>query len=525
MASIFNRREFMRQSTLLGLSGLLLPHRVWGAQEAFPIAQTTYGKVRGMDVSGIKTFRGIHYAASTAGPNRFMPPRKPQPWKGVKDAMAYGPASPQMPGNPTDLYTEAVMWDAHVKPGISEDCLVLNVWTPGLADGGKRPVMFYIHGGGFTSGSGGYPFDGDPMARLGDVVVVTVNERLGPLGFLDLHAIGWPDEFRYAGVAGMMDLVAALEWVRDNAESFGGDPGNVMIFGQSGGAAKTSLLLGMPVAKGLFHRAAAQSGSLLKASSAKQGAEAASRLVAELGMSAGKPHEIQNIDWTAIIEAKANSGFAPALQKEVIPHDPFDPAAPQESRDVPLLVGYLREDSGYRGPTGNITEAELEAWVRQAHPAKADEILKLYRGVYPDATPYQIRARIATDPGTRQHAEMMAERKADQHGAPAYMYLVEWPSPAFEGRFGAVHGTDLGLALADPRIPIEGNTPTARKLAKIVGSCYAAFARTGNPNCDQVPKWPPYDRASRATMIYEQECRVENDPTGVLRSYWEGAQA
>jgi len=525
MTSILNRREFVRQSTFLGLSGLLLPHRVWGAQEMFPIAQTTYGQVRGMDVAGIKTFRGIHYGASTAGSNRFMPPRKPKPWKGVRDAMAYGPAAPQTPGNPTDPYTEAVMWDAHAKPGLSEDCLVLNVWTPGLADGGKRPVMFYIHGGGFSSGSGGYPFDGDPLARLGDVVVVTVNERLGPLGYLDLHAIGWPEEFRYAGVAGMMDLVAGLEWVRDNAESFGGDPGNVMIFGQSGGGAKTSLLMGMPVAKGLFHRAGVQSGARLRAGSPEQAAEAASRLVAELGVSADKPHEIQKIDWETIIEAKANSGFGPTLQSEVIPHNPFDPAAPQESRDVPLLVGYAREDSGYRGPTGDVSEEDLEAWVRKAHAANAEEILDLYRRVYPDATPYQVLARIETDPGTRRNAEMMAERKADQGGAPVYMYLVEWPSPAFEGRFGAVHGTDLGLAFDDPRIPIDGNTPGARKMARIVGSCFATFARTGNPNCDLVPPWPAYDRTSRATMIYDQECRVENDPTGVLRSFWEHAGA
>jgi len=232
MTYIVNRRHFLRQSSVLGLSGLFLPERLFALPDTFPVAETIYGRVRGMDVAGINTFRGIHYGASTAGPNRFMPPRKPESWSGIKDTMAYGPASPQGPGDPTSDYTQAVMWDSHVKPGVSEDCLVLNVWTPGLADGGNRPVMFYIHGGGFTSGSGGYPFDGDPMARLGDVVVVTVNHRLGPLGYLNLGGVGWPEEFGYASVAGMMDLVAALEWVHENIEGFGGDPGNVMIFGQ-----------------------------------------------------------------------------------------------------------------------------------------------------------------------------------------------------------------------------------------------------------------------------------------------------
>jgi len=385
--------------------------------------------------------------------------------------------------------------------------------------------MFYIHGGGFTSGSGGFPFDGDPMARQEDVVVVTINHRLGPLGYLNLHEIGWPDEFRYASVVGMMDLVAGLEWVQNNIENFGGDPGNVMIYGQSGGGGKTTHLMAMPTAKGLFHRAAIQSGARIGIErGVQQSAESASRLVEELSLSPDRPEEIQNVDWAAIIDAEANSGFGPTLQEEVIPREPFDPLAPEESRDVPLLVGYTREDSGYQGPTGDMTMEDVQAWVEDGYGAATGEILDLYTRVYPNAAPYQIRARIATDSGRRRRAELMAERKADQAGAPVFMYLVEWPSPSFEGRFGAVHGVDLGLALADPRIPIHGNTPAARKMAKTMGASFAAFARNGDPNNDMVPEWPAFDRTSRATMILDEECRLENDPTPALREYWEGTE-
>lgn len=522
MTTAIDRRDFVRLSTLAGLSGLLLPGELSALVQDFPIAETVYGRLRGMNVAGIKTFRGIPYGASTAGANRFMPPRPPASWSGVRDALGYGPAAPQGPGNPADPYTQAVMWDAHVKSGVAEDCLVLNVWTPGLADGGNRPVMFYIHGGGFTSGSGGFPFDGDPMARQEDAVVVTVNHRLGPMGYLNLHDIGWPDEYRYAGVAGMMDLVAALEWVRDNIAFFGGDPSNVMIYGQSGGGAKVSTLLAMPSAVGLFHRAAVQSGARLQAGSRENAAEAASRLVEELGLSPSRPGEIQRVTWSAIIDAEANQRFAPTLHEEVIPHHPFDPVAPTESRAVPLLVGYTREDAGYRGPAAMETPAHLEDWVLEAYGNDAGEILALYRRVYPNATPSQLQARISTDSGGRRRSETMAERKAARRGAPVYMYIVEWPSPAFEGRFGAVHGVDLGLVLADPRIPIHGNTRGARKMAEIVGASFAAFARTGDPNCPLVPPWPAYDTADRATMIYDLECRVEHDPTRALREYWEG---
>ncbi len=286
--------------------------------DGFPVVETIYGKVRGMNVAGIMTFRGIRYGASTAGANRFMPPVKPAKQKDIYDAFAYGPASPQMPVDPTDGYVQSVGWDEHVKSGISEDCLFLNIWTPSVDDNVARPVFFYIHGGGYTNGSGGIIFDGDPLARMGNAVVITVNHRLGPFGFLDLGQAGGSSKFGTAGVAGMLDLVAALEWVRDNIARFGGDPDNVMIFGQSGGGAKVSTLMVMPSANGLFHKAMVQSGSTLTLGPRERNTAQTELLLAELGIKKPKLEDIQKVPWTSILEAKANTSFGPIVDGVVI---------------------------------------------------------------------------------------------------------------------------------------------------------------------------------------------------------------
>jgi para-nitrobenzyl esterase len=521
-----SRRRFLRQSSILGAaaaSGILFPRNSFALMpDGFPVVETVYGKVRGMNVAGIITFRGIRYGASTAGVNRFMPPVKPSKWKDIYDAFAYGPASLQMPGDPTDEYAQSVQWDEHVKSGISEDCLFLNVWTPGIDDKGGRPVFFYIHGGGFTNGSGGIIFDGDPLARMGNAVVVTVNHRLGPFGYLDLGKVSGSQKFSSAGVAGMLDLVAALEWVHDNISRFGGNPDNVMIFGQSGGGSKVSTLMVMPTAKGLFHKAGVQSGSTLTLGSRERSAEQAEKLLSELGISKSKVEDLQKVPWDKILEAKSNTGFGPVVDGVYIPKNPFDPEAPEISADVPMIVGYTREDSGIRSLSGpELNKDGLIKWAQETYKDKATLILTTYDKVYPNATSVQIQSRIKTDSGTRKRATTMVERKSRQKRGNAYLYLMEWPSPAFEGRFGAVHGVDLGLILGNPRNFIAGNTLEARKMADIVGSAIVAFGNTGNPNCSKIPDWPAYDIDSRATMIFNTECRVENDPTKELRLMWE----
>lgn len=520
-----SRRRFIRQTSILGAAaatGMILPRYSYGGiSDGFPILETTYGTIRGMNVNGIMTFRGIRYGASTAGKNRFMPPAKPARWKGVYDAFAYGPASPQMPIAPTSKYDLSTGWIAHTKTGISEDCLFLNVWTPGIDDGGGRPVFFYIHGGGFTTGSGGIIFDGDFMARMGNAVVVTVNHRLGPFGYLDLSQYN-NRKYSKSGVAGMLDLVAALEWVHDNIERFGGDPGNVMIMGQSGGGMKVSILMVMPAAKGLFHKAGVQSGSTLTLGPRDRNTAQVEQLISELGIRKEKPDDLQMVPWDRILEAKSNRNFSPIVDGEVIPKDPFDPGAPEISADVPMIVGYTREDSGMRDLSiPDPTEEELVKWAQETYRDNAALILKTYRGVYPNATPIQLQSRIRTDSRTRKQATAMVERKAAQLRGNAYLYVMEWPSPAYEGRFGAVHGVDLGLILGNPTNLIAGNTAEARKMADIVGSTIAAFGKTGDPNCNKVPYWPPYDSETRATMIFNLECRMENDPTSELRQLWE----
>src|SRR5438270_5358440 len=269
----------------------------------FRDVETTYGVVQGISAGPVVSFKGIPYAASTAGAGRFMPPQKPEAWTGVREATAPGAVCPQQPADPRGDYARTIYWDVNVG-GYGEDCLALNIWTP-AADDAKRPVLVSFHGGGFAAGAGNnVGYDGAELALWGDVVVVTVNHRLASFGYTYLAGVGAPEEFRYAGVCGLLDLVASLEWVQANISAFGGDPGRVMIFGQSGGGAKTSTVLAMPPAKGLFHRAAVQSGSALRLVTPEAGAATAEKLVRQLGLGKANIADIQKLSWQQILEAQ-----------------------------------------------------------------------------------------------------------------------------------------------------------------------------------------------------------------------------
>src|ERR1700689_1593688 len=290
----------------------------------FVETDTVYGKVQGIQNTGIKEFKGIPYGAPTGGRNRFMPPKKPVAWKGVRECFAHGQISPQPPTDLRSDYGMMIHWDCH-PGGMGEDCLNLNIWTPGLKDGAKRPVLVSFHGGGFTTGSGNaMGYDGAQLARFGDVVVVTVNHRLATFGYTHLADLGAPPEFGFAGVAGIMDLTASLEWVRDNIENFGGNPHNVMIFGQSGGGAKTSTILATPAAKGLFHRAAVQSGSLLKLTPKDRATQLAEGLLKQLNIPKNRIADIQKVSWQQILEAQvaANAAASPVMDGKYLTHDP-----------------------------------------------------------------------------------------------------------------------------------------------------------------------------------------------------------
>jgi para-nitrobenzyl esterase len=525
-----NRRTFLQRASLLVAGAQASAVLAWtapdnfAAEDAFPVAETTNGKIRGISLGGIKTFRGVHYAGNTAGKNRFMPPTKPDRWNGVKDAIAYGEICPQLPSDPRSEYVQMIEWDQHSNSGMGEDCLHLNIWTPALKDGVKRPVFFSIHGGGYATGSGnGLGYSGEPLARFGNAVVVTVNHRLGPLGYLHLGDLGGP-QYAKSGVAGMLDLVAALEWVRDNIENFGGDPNCVMIYGQSGGGAKVSTLLGMPGAKGLFHRAVVQSGASMTSRTREQGTRSAERLLAAVGVGKNNLAELQDVPWEKILAVPAaggpGGGFTPVADGTTILPDAWTPNAPAVSADVPLMIGTTLEDAAMRMSSAGIDEARLKSWARETFDKDDTKVLGVYHEVYPHATPFQIQARILTDRGQRRAASTMAERKSALGKAPAYLYIWAWPSPGFGGKFGAVHGTDVGLSFHNARQIISGNTPEAHKMADVLASVWVTFAKTGNPNCGQIPQWPAFTPERRETLIFDVNTRVENDPAKTTRLLW-----
>jgi para-nitrobenzyl esterase len=491
----------------------------------FAVAQTAYGKVQGLNNAGIREFKGIPYGASTGGRNRFMAPKKPAPWLGVRDCFGYGQVSPQTPADLRSEYSQLIMWDRHTAGGgMGEDVLNLNVWTPGV-DGAKRAVLVSFHGGGWATGSGNGPmYDGANLARYGDVVVVTVNHRLAAFGYTHLAALGAPAEFANAGNCGVMDMVASLEWVRDNIAAFGGDPGRVMVFGQSGGGSKTSTLLATPSAKGLFHRAAVQSGSTLKLQTVEQAAKSAELLLAGLGLGKSNIADIQKLPWERLLEAQmaaVGANFAPVVDGTVLPHHPFDPGAPAESADVPVIISTTLEDAALRLTNFDLDEAGLRDLMAKTYPGKADAIMALYRRADPYKSPFLIQAQVLTDAGGRRNAVLQAERKAALGRAPAYMYIWEWATPAYDGKFGAVHGHDVDASFHLYRSPIAGaGTKAGRAMCDRLASTWAAFAKTGDPNNDKIPHWPAYDAASRSTMLFNNETRVENDPRSEMRKYW-----
>lgn len=493
----------------------------------FVEVETRYGKLRGREEDGIAIFRGVHYGASTAGKNRFLPPSPPAPWTGVRDALEFGEVAPQSIAV-TSEYGRLIGWDNH--PGkMGEDCLVLNVWTPSVSDGRKRAVMFSIHGGGFTSGAGSTAgYNGKALARTGDVVVVTVNHRLGALGYLHLGDLAG-SELAQSGAAGMLDLSLALRWVRENIERFGGDPETVMVWGQSGGGAKTSTLMAMPSAAGLYRRAAVQSGSALTLMTRELGTQMAERLLNKLDLDKTRIRELQSLPFERVIAAQGavaadtrSMGYAPVVDGTAIPRHPFDPTAPEITADVPLIVGTTLDDAAMGGRM-DIDDAGVKAALakRRRSAAHVERIFALYRKHYPNVSPFLLNARMQTDRGGRRAATTMAERKAALGKAPAYLYLFSWPSPALGGKLGAVHGVDVGLAFNSAGGALVGGGPEARELAARFSAGWIAFAKTGDPNTAELPKWPTYEPVNRPTMVFDHEIRMQNDPLRELRELWD----
>jgi para-nitrobenzyl esterase len=480
-----------------------------------PVARTTYGAVRGSVEDGINVFRGVPYGAPTGGEARFIPPEPPVRWGNVRDARRFGDQCPQLAQPRSPLLAS---WDANT--GESEDCLSLNVWTPGVDDGKKRPVMVWLHGGGFSSLSGASPvFDGVRLCQRGDVVLVTINHRLNLFGYLYLAELGGA-KYESSGNIGQLDQIAALQWVRDNIEGFGGDPDRVTIFGQGGGGRKVSTLLAMPAAKGLFHRAVIQSGPGLTAITPDAGDANARALMAALG--ASKADDLQHAPADRLLDAldKASrgAGFAlgPVVDGSNVPHDPFSPTAPQISADVPVIVGYTATETTLGAPPGDfdLDWPDLRAQLAPVLAgADADRLIADFRRLRPTASASDLYFTITTEVGLGRDSILLAERKGALGAAPAYMYRLEFETAV--DRLRSPQDLDLPLVFdtVDRSAAFLGAAAgDARKVVEQMSPAWIAFARTGSPNAPGLPSWPRYDTRSRSTLLFNVVSRAVNDP-------------
>lgn len=540
---LLNRRSVLITGSVATVAALS-PTSARAMAATRSVVDTQYGKFAGSLEGQALAFHGVPYGASTAGSNRFMPPAPPAPWSGVRGAPKNRIIAPQedptpAPPRPPSPFDAILGGISTADATESEDCLNFDIWTPAL-DGGKRPVMVWLHGGGFGIGAGSLPaYNGARLSTTGDVVVVNVTHRLNVLGYLDLSPAG--QDFAASGMAGMLDIVLALEWVRDNIERFGGDPGNVMIFGESGGGGKVGILMAMPKAKGLFHRAAIQSGAMRRVMEMPEAAQLTGALAAELGLRPDQAREMQAVPLSRLMAAHFSSlrksgmgammGFMPVLDGVLLPQHPFDPVASPLSADIPLIIGSNMTETTLFAQ-GDLLAFDLDAeglkgrLVAMMGTTTGNAALDLYKSLYPSDTPADLYFKITTDRGAGLASTRVADLKAAQGRAPVFLYEFHFTTPVMDGRLRSPHGLEVPMVFNDPdshtNVALTGGGQRALDMAASMSAAWVAFAHSGRPGTARL-EWPAYDPIHRSTMIFDTRSEIHPDPARSIRRFWTDA--
>ncbi len=503
------------------------------------VTDTASGKVRGYVLRGVHYFLGIPYGADTSGANRVMPPQKPKPWTDTYQALWWGNTAPQ---NMENRYSSkyGAFRDHWNYDDVSEDCLRLNVFTPALKDGKKRPVMFWIHGGGYSNGNGiehdGY--NGENLARARDVVFVSVNHRLGPLGYCNLAGAGG-EKYAASGNVGQLDLVAALEWVRDNIANFGGDPGNVTIMGQSGGGAKVCVLTAMPAAQGLFHKAVVLSGASTRAGDKAMAEKLGSYVLAEAGLTPADVDKLQQLPWKTYYEIATKAqrklaaelaaqgsritglraGFSPSVDGHYLPQHPYAPEGAPTAAQVPMIICSTENEQAPAWTDASLMNVTLPQVAERLKERagfgpglgdKAMDVVAAYAKAFPDKKPVEIWSLVSSN---RQSVVTLADVKSKQ-SAPVFVSWFAWQPPLFDGRIGAFHCVDICFWFhnTDVMYTHTGGGARPRRLAEKMSASLAQFMRTGDPNGKGLTPWPKYTSAKGETLVLDDEITVQNDP-------------
>ncbi len=499
---------------------------LWGCNpktKQDPVVNTTSGDVSGNFNDKIYVFKGIPYAKA----ERFMPPQDPDTWHGILECNDFGPVAKQT----VDWIPDSTMDE--------KSLFSVNVWTQGIMDDKKRPVMLWLHGGGFHVGSSNDPMTyGEALAKKGDVVMVSINHRLNILGFLDLSA--YSDKYAQSANVGMLDIVKALEWVQKNIENFGGNASDVTVVGESGGGGKVGTLMCMPSAKGLFHKAIIQSGTLLNTMTKEKSQSLGSSVIENLGLNANDLEALDTINYMDLVEAGNNAiahisgprtpgsptmfGFAPSVDNVTLLQQPFSPSFADISKEIPLMIGStLNELRRTAYGEKDLTMEQAKERLSKEYGEEADRYIELFAEAYPDFTPQDL---LSIDNVFRPNTIRTADQRAMDTTAPVYVYFLAWKSQVDNASKGSFHGLDIPLAFnnVDQRPDWTGNTEEAWKLADKMSSAWINFAKTGNPNVKGVlPEWEPYTANNGVTMYFDNECRIVNNHDRELMNYIESA--